>query len=185
MPHYGIPLIHCPRWRGGKARRGVSGQFPDSRLRPIFDLQPEADQRRGVSEWWGRRGGGVYSVVGRGFLFCLVGRSGDGRRSYVDDAPFTIQRGFGRPGVRTLQARYPICSTAAWTRPGSAVRHGSYTWVGCTALKQPKGGPGPAVGPTGVICPTLPKRPGAGSNGGNDLDTGGTEDFSARSGPSV
>ena len=134
------PLIHCPRWRGGKARRGVSGQVPDSRLRPIFDLQPEADQRRGVSEWWGRRGGGVYSVVGRGFLFCLVGRSGDGRRSYVDDAPFTIQRGFGRPGVRTLQARYPICSTAAWTRPGSAVRHGSYTWVGCTALKQPKGG---------------------------------------------
>ena len=117
----------------------MSGQVPDSRLRPIFDLQPEADQRRGVSEWWGRRGGGVYSVVGRGFLFCLVGRSGDGRRSYVDDAPFTIQRGFGRPGVRTLQARYPICSTAAWTRPGSAVRHGSYTWVGCTALKQPKG----------------------------------------------
>ena len=63
---------------------------------------------------------------------------GDGRRSF-DDAPVTIQRGFGHPGVRTLRARCPICSTAARTRPGRVVRHGSYTWVGCTVLRQPKG----------------------------------------------
>ena len=30
-------------------------------------------------------------------------------------------------------------------------------------------GPGPARGPTGVISPTLPERPGAGSNGGIEL----------------
>ena len=172
MRHSPNSLPKVERRKGEEGCEGASPRFT-----------PEADQRRGVSEWWGRRGGGVYSVVSRGFLFCLVGWGGDGRRS-LDDAPVTIQRGFGHPGVRMLQVRYPICSTAARTRPGSAVRHGSYTWVGCTALEQPRG-PGPAVGPTGVSCPTLPKRPGAGSDGGNDLDTGGTEDFSARSGPSA
>ena len=60
----------------------------------------------------------------------------------MEDALWTMpllrySGGFGRPGAETLQARCPICSTAARTRPGRAVRHGSYTWVGCTALKQP------------------------------------------------
>ena len=76
-----------------------------------------------------------------GFCFVWGGGEGvgDGRR-LPDCAPVVRYSGdSGAPGAGTLQARYPMCSTAARTRPGRAVRHGSYTWVGCTALKQPKG----------------------------------------------
>ena len=62
----------------------------------------------------------------------------------MEDALWTVpllrySGGSGVTGVGDAPARCPICSTAARTRPGPAVRHGSYTWVGCTALEQPKG----------------------------------------------
>ena len=41
-----------------------------------------------------------FGVGTLGFVCCEGG--GDGRRS-LDDAPVTIQRGFGHPGVRMLQ----------------------------------------------------------------------------------
>ena len=77
----------------------------------------------------------------------------------------------GVPGWRRT-CRCPICSTAARTRPGRW--SGTAPTRGLAVLHQGSlRGPGPAVGPTGVVVQTLPKRPGAGSNGGNDLDTGG------------
>ena len=83
------------------------------------------------------RGGsstGFWLFSCRSGVSVLVGGVAMEERS-LDDAPVTIQRGFGHPGVRTLQARCPICSTAARTRPGRVVRHGSYTWVGLYCIK--------------------------------------------------
>ena len=87
------------------------------------------------------RQGGAIQLGLVGFCFVWGGGEGvgDGRR--LPDCALVVRYSgdSGAPGAGTLQARYPMCSTAARTRPGRAVRHGSYTWVGCTALKQPKG----------------------------------------------
>ena len=87
-----------------------------------------------------RQGGAIQlGLVGCCFVW-VVGRGWRWKTAPGTVPPVVRYSGdSGAPGAGTLQARYPMCSTAARTRPGRAVRHGSYTWVGCTALKQPKG----------------------------------------------
>ena len=178
----------------------MRGKVPGSHLWPIFDLQPETDQRRGVLEWWGRRGGGVYSVVGRGFLFCLVWWGGLAMEDALWTMPLLRYSGdSGVPGRRRYRPATPYARLLHGLdrggRSGTAPTRGLAVLSfrgGCATLqnrvfhtpRQPKGA-GSSCRPHRSSSSTLPKRPGAGSNGGNDLDTGGTEDFSARSGPSA
>ena len=126
---------------------------------------------RGAESWNGGGEGVVafIQVVG----FWSGGEEWRWKTLLWDDAPFTIQRGFGRPGVGRYRSRCPAmldCCTDS-TGAGGPARLLHVGWLYC--IRGSHRGPGPAVGPTGVVVQTLPKRPGAGSNGGNDLDTEG------------
>ena len=159
----------------GEGRRGVP--TPDSSRSLGHELRSCNLSDKGA--------GDVYSVWSwdSGPFVCCEG-GGDGRRSLDTDAPVTIQRGFGQSGpqgwgrhtcsrFRSLPHMLDCCTDSTggggmgWIRAhakgaSSRVRHGSYTWVGCTgvsrglfvvrgvAMEDSLRGPGPAVGPTGA-----------------------------------
>ena len=165
-----VRAVREPPLRGGS---GVKGSAPPQGDRPVAPT--------GVWLFSCRSGGWLWIC---GWRWKTPGGRCPCHTAQSDSAaPIAIQWGFGRPGT---VGRYRPAALKCSTHHGP-IRAGCPGWLlrGWLHCAKASRAPGPAVGPTGVICPTLPKRPGAGSNGGNDLDTGGTEDFSARSGPSA
>ena len=87
-------------------------------------------------------------------------------------APIMAQRGFGRPGRR---GRYRPATLVCSTRHGP-VRAGCPGWLlrGWLHCAKASKGPGSSCrGRAGVICPTLPVRPGAGHTGGFEFGAEG------------
>ena len=128
---------------------------------------------------------GLFGVVGLGMamedaLWMLPLSYGTERYSR------TLRSGAGRP-ARLGRYTCPLPLTAR--RPGpirAGLRQVGFAWGMVPLLKDsPKGAGSSCRGPTGVICSTLPERPGAGSNGGNDYGgEGHREGSQRRSGPS-
>ena len=127
-------------------------------------------------------GGEGYSVGGLGFVWCGGEGVGDGRLP-VDDALVIRHRASppsllwpsgdsGVPGRWDATGPLPLNARRTTDRSGPDVRVGSYQ-VGCTVAKASKGPGSSCRGRAGVICPTLPVRPGAGHTGGFEFGAEG------------
>ena len=97
---------------------------------------------------------------------CFGGRVGDGRRSWTT-APLTAQRvskASGLKAFRPLPFTLDIQRTPPGRQSALAPPH-----VGCTFY-----GPGSSCrASAGIVCPSLPSRPGAGRDGGSTVNSGG------------
>ena len=133
------------------------------------------------------RGEGVYSVIPRRIFDWGFGLVCWGGWLAMEDArwtmpllygtervrrPYAVQRGFGRPGAG---GRYRPAALMCSTRHG-LVRAGCTGWLlrGWLHCAKASKGPGSSCrGRAGVICPTLPVRPGAGHTGGFEFGAEG------------
>ena len=129
-------------------------------------------------------GDGFYSVGSWSFRFCLVWWGGGWRwktpggrcpchtTQSESAVPIMAQRGFGRPGT---VGRYRPAALKCSTHHG-LIRAGCPGWLlrGWLHCAKASRGPGSSCrGRAGVICPTLPVRPGAGHTGGFEFGAEG------------